>query len=267
MKNILVPTDFSENADNALNYAVELAEKAGGKVQLVHTYITTAHAGHLANIDRVVRVDRQKEMAAYLAKKNNSNIVGKLRNGEPVEMIEEEGERQEADLIVMGTLGANKLSKKLLGSTASNVIKNINIPVLAIPANVKKMDFDTLVVAFDALNIPAKEVMDKMLDFAKTVGLSLDLVHVSSDKLHTDLDSEIKDYLEKNKVDYSYNRVESNDTLEGILDYTQTKEKAILCLISRQRSWFSNLFHSSVSQKAAMQATMPLLVLHDTIDA
>ena len=75
--------------------------------------------------------------------------------------------------------------------------------------------------------------------------------------------TKIKLHLSDNNIVYDYKRVEADDTLQGILDFSSSINNAMLCLVSRQRTWFGNLFHSSISQQVAMQTNMPLLVLHD----
>jgi nucleotide-binding universal stress UspA family protein len=269
MNNILVPTDFSENADNAMDYAIALAKQTNRSIHLIHTYTTTSHAGHLSNINRIIREDRDKEMKAYITKKEKEiggtvTIGGRVRKGDAIVAIEEEVEKCGANLIVMGTQGANSVSKRVLGSTASNVIKQANLPVLAIPAAVKYSNFTNLVVALDALNIPQEKALNKMIAFAKTMEVEINLIHVTeTGKAHTTSDPKVGAYLLEKEVEHTYENIEGANVMQGILDYVDQKENAILCLIARERGWFSNLFHQSVSTGVAKEATLPLLVLHD----
>lgn len=268
MNKILVPTDFSSNADNAMDYAIELAKQTNRAVHLLHTYTTTSHAGHLSNINRIVKEDREKEMVAYIAKKVKEigadvTITGRVRKGDAVDLVKDEVPKSDADLIVMGTQGANNISKRVLGSTASNVIKHATLPVLAIPVGVQYTSFNNLVVALDALNTPPNDVLDKMIHFAQTMDVEINLVHiVESKKEHTTSDPKVGEYLDAKGVVYTYENVEAEDVMQGIMDYAEQRNNAILCLVSRHRSWFNNLFHSSVSEGVAKEATTPLLVLH-----
>lgn len=267
MKNILVPTDFSDNADNALDYALDLARHTNRSVHLLHTYTVTTHAGHLANLARVVREDREKEMTAYLtkvkAKAGSVVVTARVREGDSAEQIKDEAPKYDANLIVMGTLGANNLAKKILGSTASNVIKHADLPVLAVPAGVKFQKFDHLVVALDALNMPATKVLDRMVDFAKVLSVEINLVHVSTPEKRTAVDSKTAQYLSSKGVKYTFDTTEAASVLKGIVDFASRYPKSVLCLISRQRNWFSNIFHSSISTGIAKETNLPLLVLHD----
>lgn len=269
MKNIIVPTDFSENADKALDFALTLANKFKATLHIVHAYNSSPQAGHLGNLDRVLKEDSEQEMNKFLKATKDSvpfeiDIQGRCRKGYANEVIIDDAEDVKADLIVMGTLGASSIGKKIMGSTASNVIKNSTIPVLAIPLHVEYADLNNLVVALDALSIKNPKVLDPMISIAQKLNLNIDLVHVSNDKIHTEIDPAIKDYLIGASVSFTYNKVHSNDVLSGIMDFANEKGNSLLCMISHQRSWFENLFHSSVSQQVALQSTLPLLVIKNT---
>lgn len=267
MKNILIPIDFSKNAENALAFAISLAAGFGADIHLVHAYHSTSHAGHLANVDRVIKEDRDKEMNGYLEKAKtlagNLNLNGRCRKGYAVEIIKDEVEKVNADLIVMGTLGASNVSKKIMGSTTSNLIKNIETPILAIPASTENTGFDNLVVALDALNSPDPSLLNPMMEIAKNYAASVHLIHVSKETLHTDVDPDVKNHLSASGLAFSFTKILSEDTLEGILNFSEEKENSMLCLVSRQRNWFGNLFHNSISQQIAKKAASPLLILHD----
>lgn len=268
MKNILVPTDFSENAGKALDFALALAEKFKATLHIIHSYQVTSHAGHLANVERVIKEDREKEMQQFLEKvKANSSfdvtIEGRCRKGYPVDLIENEAQKVEADLIIMGTLGASNLGKKIMGSTASNLIKNTKFPVLAIPKDTHYNDLSNIVVAIDALTMTVLNTLNPMISIAQKSNLDINLVHISDEQVHTDIDPAIKDYLTNLSVRLSYTKIHSDDLLNAILDFAHEKENSVLCLVARHRSWFENLFHSSVSQQIALKSDLPLLVLQE----
>ncbi|BDS14965.1 universal stress protein [Aureispira anguillae] len=268
MKNILLPTDFSKNAEKALDLALALARKFDAALHIIHTYHVTSHAGHLANVSRVIKEDREKEMQEFIEsiKANLTTeveVTGRCRKGYPVEVIEAEANKVSADLIIMGTLGASNLGKKLMGSTASNLIKNTKFPVLAVPKDTHYSDLNNVVVAIDALTMTVMDTLNPMIDIAQQSKLDIDLVHVSSQQLHTDIDPTIKEYLNKLAINHSYTKIQSDDLLNSILDFAHEKGNSILCLVSRQRNWFENLFHSSISQQIALKSDLPLLVLQE----
>lgn len=265
MKNILVPTDFSENANHALEFAIAIAQQFDATIHLIHAYHVTSHAGHLANVVRVVREDRAKELAELMGSLEARNlgiqIEGRAKKGHPNQVMEDEVKKMEVDLVVMGTLGASNLGEKLLGSTTSNLIKNLQVPLLAVPKDALFRNLSGVVVALDALSMPTPSALNPMISIASKRALNIKLVHVSGDTVHTDIDPIIYEYLDEVAVKYSYEKVQANDPLEGILSASDAG--SMLCLVARQRGWFERLFHSSMSQKVALHAQVPLLILQD----
>lgn len=270
MKNILIPTDFSENARKALDFGLALAQQFNATIHILHAYHTTSHAGHLSNINRVVKEDREQELETFLAKvKEDSTfdiaIQGRCRKGYAVELIEQEAEKVAADLIIMGTLGASSIEKKLLGSVTSNVIKNSKTPVLAVPKNVEYENLENIILAVDALTMSNVTTLDMLVYMAQKSDLVINMVHVANQQTDSNIDPRVENYLEDMSVAYSYAKIESDEVLEGVLDFAHTKANSMLCLVSRQRTWLENLFHNSISQQIALQSDLPILVLQDVI--
>ncbi|MGH1338440.1 MAG: universal stress protein [Aureispira sp.] len=266
MKNILVPTDFSDNANKALDVAMALAKRFNANLHLIHTYHTSTPTGHMANVNRVIKEDRDKEMAAFLTQVKATApegvaIEGVCRHGYPIETIEREIERVSADLLVMGTLGASNVAKKVWGSTASKLVKINKVPVLAIPMETSYKDLENMVLAVDALDLTVLNTLNPALNLVQASRLSLQLLHVSTTSQDSDMDESIDDYLKNMAIPFSYHKVVSDEVLEGILNFAREQKGSVLCLVAHQRGWFENLFHSSVSQQIALQSDLPVLII------
>ncbi|MCP4438440.1 MAG: universal stress protein [Aureispira sp.] len=267
MKHILVPTDFSKNAERALDYAINIANRFGSTIYLIHAYHTTSHAGHLANIDRIVHDDRSKSMEDLIFSKKDelkegSSLQGKVTKGYITNSIEGAADKVVADLVVMGTLGSNQ-PNVFMGSTARSLVKAMSKPTVAVPIGAALTVPTRVVVAIDAYSMSHPTVFAPLIKMVKRFDAKLHLVHVESDAMNTDIDPKIKEYLKEAKLAYTYTKIETEDVTNGILSFTEQKEADMLCVVSRQRSWFSSLFHSSVTQKMTMATDIPILVLHD----
>lgn len=269
MKHILVPTDFSDNAEKALDFALALGRRFGAAIHVVHTYHTSRQAGYLANVSRHIREDREREMEEFLTKLRNNPkseglvIDGRARYGFAVETINNEARSVEADLILMGTLGASNIAKKMLGSTASQLIKEADYPVLAIPATTRFKDIDRVILAVDDLDITVLNTLNPVLSLVQRGNLALDLLHISKSEQPSDIDAGIRPYLDNMAIAYQDHTIVSDDVLQSILDFAHQHPSSILCLVTRQRSWLANLFHQSVSQQAALHAHLPVFILPD----
>ncbi len=139
-RTILVPTDFSEHADQALAYAVDLATQLGATVHLVHA-ISVPAVGipelgvAYSSVTMENAVDAaQKELEARAARLRDRVSLGPVRVevGDARDVIDRAAETLSADLIVMGTHGRRGLRRMLLGSVAEAVVRSAPCPVLTV---------------------------------------------------------------------------------------------------------------------------------------
>ncbi len=144
-KHILVPTDFSESAELALDLALELAPKFGAQITLLHAtwlppHYYAAYAEGLAWPTEELEGQARKEIDAVLtrAKKQYANVEKALRPGDAWQRILEAAEEGGVDLIVMGTHGRRGIARALLGSIAEKVVRLSPVPVLTVSAEAER---------------------------------------------------------------------------------------------------------------------------------
>ena len=143
-KNILCATDISPRSINAIKSAFSLAEKFNAKLHILNSQINlnSPEERLMSRISVKKRIDENKELAeniklciAYIV--DELDITAKynflLREGTPEKVILNMATELNVDLIVMGTNGTDQMSDYFLGTTASNVIKSANCPVLVVP--------------------------------------------------------------------------------------------------------------------------------------
>lgn len=145
-KNILVPTDLSVHAEEALDYACELAARLGATVHLVNVIGIPALgvpelglALTATMIDSLV-ADNQNALDTLADRKRGQVTIGRvlLKTGDARDMIDQTALEVDADLIVMGTHGRRGVSRALLGSVAETVVRTAPCPVLTIRTKEKK---------------------------------------------------------------------------------------------------------------------------------
>jgi nucleotide-binding universal stress UspA family protein len=140
VRNIVVATDFSDLAEHALDEAVELAEKLGAKITLVHSYEIPIYGfpdGILvasAEVTGQIQTASQKQLADAAERHKSSavSITSVLRMGAPWDEISAVAAETGAGLIVIGTHGRRGISRALLGSVAERVIRTATLPVLVV---------------------------------------------------------------------------------------------------------------------------------------
>src|SRR6516225_5269342 len=125
VRNILVPTDFSETSDLALRHAVEAARTYGARLYLVHVPGPTGEDFEADfPVGRFETTVRQR-LAAFVSEDEIAALRPEyaLRIGAPAEEIVRYAQDREIDLIVMGTHGRKGVAHMLLGSVAEHVVR------------------------------------------------------------------------------------------------------------------------------------------------
>ncbi|MBI2391347.1 MAG: universal stress protein [Deltaproteobacteria bacterium] len=144
IRRILVPTDFSRCSEAAMDYALDLAQKLGAQVQLLHVWevpvgigveaihVVSLPEGGRASLAEFVRGEAEKELGRLMTslKERGFTVQAKLTTGEPGRQIVDAA--KEADLVVMGTHGRGAVAHFLLGSVTERVIRKSTTPVLTI---------------------------------------------------------------------------------------------------------------------------------------
>lgn len=268
---IIVPTDFSAPAEQALNYAIELAKKTKASITLLH-------------INQVAMVDASMPAETYqflvkeieeMTKEGMDKLAKKLlipsgiayttetRYGFVSEEICEIAKKDEADLIIMGTTGASGAAEILIGSNAASVVASSTVPVLVIPKDLTYKDYSRIVYATD-YNEPEFPALMRLIYFAELFDCPLDVIHVKSD---ADKYFNIENnFFKKNKANITYPNInyiqlEKGDIIQSINHYVEENHGDLLVMAKHNRSFFDRLFHRSLSKKMAYHTKIPLLVL------
>lgn len=147
IKKILCPIDFSECSERALDYAARMANTLNAELQLLHAYVDPLSAIPFARPGSAGPATAEPEIIAQ-ARKKRQEEVRRLQDmcaqhgitvqvqeieGEPRRVINEVANRENSDLIIMGTHGRTGAARALLGSVSERVVRSAPCPVLVVP--------------------------------------------------------------------------------------------------------------------------------------
>lgn len=278
MKKILFPTDFSVAADRAFIYALQLAGKTGASVTTMHVYnrpdISAVHLpGSLqAFYDTVdlYEFENYKDSIPSLVKTANAygfshvDLKHVLIEGETIASILSVAEKDQVDLIVMGTTGARGLKEIFLGSVTGEILENACCPVLAVP---EKGEFDGVLnkVAF-ATSFQEEEVaaLDQLIELLAAFHPEIHCVNV--DLAHTEnivhrMDQFVPALRTKGKnlVTHVLN---GTDFKESMIGFLETHAIDLFAMVTHKRSLIQELFHYSKTKMLSYHCNTPVLALH-----
>ncbi|HSH68179.1 MAG TPA: universal stress protein [Bacteroidia bacterium] len=269
MKTILVPTDFSKPAKNAVDYAARLAKDLETSVLLFHTYHLPVTATEVPLMISSEELQRDNELALSkeaneLSKKWGIEVNYKTRMGLASDEILDEAKN--AGLIVMGMNGAGKVTRAVMGSIAVSMVRKSTIPVLVIPEEATYKKPDKIVFACDydpKVDIQTLNVLKKI---AETFQSTLYIVNVKDKKeVVTQEEKAIAVSIDKKLCDvqHVFYFPEKTDLVTGLDEFVNLKHADMLAIIPHRYNMMERLFHKSISKKMAYHTKIPLLALPD----
>jgi len=272
MKKILVPTDFSETANKARDYAIQLAQLIEAEIILLNTFhipYSGASAGTLVNLDKIAMEESEKAMELQLEYVNsnysNIKISTICRAGLLIDSVKNYTDNNDVDIVVMGTTGASGVVEDMLGSNTSTLIGAIKTPIITVPSKATINFPKHIIVANDLMESGEEKLFEVLKEIAIDTYSSIDFLFIVKEEEQAESKIQrLKSADFDNNFDSQYHpfHFKGSDSVEtGILDYIENKDFDLLVVVSHQRKFWEGLFHKSVSKSLVKHATVPVLVL------
>ena len=277
MKTIIVPVDFSEYSEYALQMAAILAKKYSADILAVHMLeLSTVHAyGKETQADQVASgvfyIKRAEQKFEEFLKKdylNDISVTPVIRQFKVFSELGEVAKENNADLIVMGSKGSSGLSEFFIGSNTEKVVRHSDIPVLVIKNKPVDWDIKKVVFATDF----SDETTESFLTLTKLLAplnVELQLLHVNvpgDNFLNTDeMEWAVESFLEHaegnldrlNDVYY----ISDRSAEKGILKYANKVNADMIAIITHGRTGLARFFEGSISEDLANHGDFPILTL------
>jgi nucleotide-binding universal stress UspA family protein len=272
ISSILVPTDFSDVANNALHFAIQLAKKTHAKIYVLHvnhmpimdaSFPAEVYQTFMLDIENNAKENIEKLKTNYL---NNSGVKFETQivMGFVNDEVQTFAPKNNIDLIVMGTTGASGLQEILIGSNAASVVAKSTIPVLIIPPSSTYHELKHIVYSSD-FNEPEFPAVSQLVYFAELFNAQVSVLHVKTD--YDRFFDAANNFFQKNKHNLSYEKwkivkLEDGNVIEKINSFIETEHADMLVMAKHNRGFFDKLFHRSLSKQMAYHTKIPLLVLN-----
>ncbi|WP_191860961.1 universal stress protein [Hanstruepera ponticola] len=276
MKNIIITTDFSHNATHAAEYIMNLFQYEACTFYILHVVKASSFiSDDLMNMKpssslysqliESEKIKLEKEVKRLGNSFNNilHELVPIIDYDNFLEAINQCVEKNDVELIVMGTKGATNSLKKIIGSNTLHVIRNSKIPVLAIPSNYVFKPVHKILFTTTYQNEYDKSELKILIDLAEHYDFQLDILHMSENNALTDKSSKVKTHLAKAFANISHVFVEEKhaDFLYTIQNYIKTHNIDMFTMINRNVDFFDRLFTSQKIEKVAYNIGVPFLAL------
>lgn len=281
MKNILIPTDFSENSWNAVKYALEFFKDTECDFYLLHVTIIYNYASGespimplpaVEVIDKTV-LKRAKTQLKKLLKKidelphNPKHKFYTISNYDYfIDAVKAHVTEKNIDLIVMGTKGASGLKKAMIGSNTGDLITRVKCPVLIIPENAVFKEIKEIAFPTDYHLFYPTKILNSILEFTKMHDSILRIVHiVKKDEEVTDFQLENKEFL-KNFFDdekHSFHKITNKKIEDGVQCFVESRDIDMIVMIAKNLNLFQRILFRPTVEEISYHTDVPFLVLHE----
>lgn len=266
---ILVPTDFSEYAQNALKYAIGLAKDLEGELVLLHVILYNDSIFRMpgkkaeANTRKYNQAKGQLDEAMSFVKKTCAGLpVKDILDADLAERaIVNAIDAESIDYVVMGTHGASGLRDKIFGSFTSNVLLVSSCPVFTVPASADFSSIQTIVCATE-MHDSENRALTRSLELAERFKAEIIFLNVGADvdqqvQQFVHFQKKVRQLTSYPKLDYA--TVESKDVPGAIENYVTWKNPDLVITLGKERSFFDQLFGEKVTKKLSLHTQIPLL--------
>ena len=273
MKKVLVPTDSSENAKHALEYALNLFAEEEVEFTLYHSFQIPIYSADMPIVVEdfgldVLEQELEGDAEALRERYVSSNYSFKVtvESGSLSVNLKNLVDTEVADLIVMGTKGATGLVAAIMGSNTSDIIEIATCPVLAVPEGANLSIPKNILFASDNQGLSDSGVITPLTDLALKYQSHIHLMNVLDEDKMTTVDEAVEglrmDHI-LDKIQHTFHFENAKDKAEAIEEYLNTHAIDLLAVVPRKNNFFDSLFHKSVTRKLALHTNVPLLAMRD----
>lgn len=295
LKKILFPTDFSRCAQQALDFALFMAEQYGAELHMLHAIVLHEEDPHnpvhhfpdLEEIHKRLAKLARESMSESIQSHKHRDIDIKMvqqRGIFPAEVILPYAEKNSIDLIVMGTHGRRGLRHFFLGSVTEDVVRRSKAPVLTVREQEKPLkpeEMEHILVPID-FSGHAKMALSHAKEIAKKSKAKLQLLHVVEETVHPafyasgktsifefipDIKEKSEEAMQKMLKEVSGSKLEAEfHVVEGradydIVEFAQDKNTDLIVIATHGLSGIEHFLIGSVTEKVVRRAPCPVLTV------
>ncbi|RNC87751.1 MAG: universal stress protein [Winogradskyella sp.] len=279
-RKILLPTDFSENAWHAINYAVELYKDEVCDFYILNVFSATGNIMEsLMNLEpgsglyETKKKNSEEGLNETLQElilndksdpKHSFKTISVFNN--PIEAIKNLVEQKDIEMIVMGTKGETSSSEAAFGSTAIYVMEKVrNCPVMVIPQNADLAMPKEIVFPTGYKTHYKKRELSYLINIAKKCSATIAVLHVSQNKELSKKQQESRELLEEifEDINYEIHNLSYASIETAVSIFIQSRKSGMLAFINKKHEFFGSILTNPMVKNITFHVNVPILTLHD----
>jgi nucleotide-binding universal stress UspA family protein len=276
MKKILLPTDFSENSWNAISYALNLFKNETCTFYLLNAYTPVIYhveyvlvnpaqygLGDAVRENALKQLDIFKDRMTKTFKNPKHTIETIAAFNTLVSEVKELVTKKKIDYVIMGTKGATGATEVLFGSNTVHVFKNLDCPILAVPAGFSFETPHEILFPTDYEIDYKDHHLKPLIDITSLFNTRVNILNVSYGYDLSEDQEAHKNILQKSfeHVAHLFHSVSNKDVAEAITEFQLKSRVNLLVMINNKHSFFENLFFKSTINQIGFHLNIPFLVI------
>lgn len=259
MKSIVVSTDFSASAENAMLYAGKLAKDINASILLVHVYQIPVGMNDMPvlvvpNDELKQNSDSGLQRAKEILHSSFSDLEIKTKSslGDVAEELNDVCKDEQALFIVAGKHGANGMERVLFGSTSLSIIRHSKIPVIVVPASSQQQGVRKIALAVDnsGMELPVSGIKN----IVEELNAQLEVIHVQQGKTESPNLTNIVSGLGA-----SCTTIRDDEFVHGIEKYIQNNNIGLLMVLPHKHSFIERLFSTTHTSELLYKIGIPMM--------
>ena len=278
MKHILLPTDFSANSWNALEYALRFFKNESCTFYILHIgelKYSGVNSNSFAFPSKKILATIKKNIDSFsmrverLLVHQKHHLIVLQEYGNFIEIIRKTVYEKKIDLIVMGTKGTSGLRTAVVGSNTGDVITKVICNVLVIPENAPLTKPKKIAFATDYNIFYTHPILNTLSDQLRISKANFNVLNVSQANGLLSSTQEknkeyLQDYLEEIFVDtHNFHSVSNKNIKEAILNFISDNQIEMLTMVAKNLNFFQQLLFDTTIEKLSFHTTIPIFVLHE----
>lgn len=269
MRSIIVATNFSPLAENAVNYAAAIAEERKLELVLFNSFTLPLHASNTllpaSTMQEIIdsNLKRLEKRARDLGEKHGITVFAEHifygMNDELPRMIT----KYNAALLIFG-MSEKSVEQSFMGNTTTAAIKNLDFPILAVPAGKSYFGIKKILYACDELSSVPEAVFDRINEVAQGMRAQVEVFHVEKqlEKMKEMDEKYFSEFTHDHQLPgivYLYKGVLSNDVISEIAKEVTVFSADILVMSPKKYGFWESIVHRSKTRVMAAGLKVPLL--------
>lgn len=271
MNTILVPTDFSACADNAMMYAIQFAQAYKMEIMLLHIvqpstvdFSNTMYIGSVAPFIEEVEKKMKSKVEALQKEYSDIPFHTKVELGFFLDSLKNNCDEINPVFVAMGISGSGSAFQKLIGSNAIIAMNTLHHPLLIVPQNTSFKPIHELCLACDFKNVSATFPLLSVKAFshllvAKIHVLNIDFENKNFSPSTPDEIAAFNDMMDG--IDFESHFVENKNVEDAIDDFIEKNKMDMLVMLPKKHSFLDTLLHKKHVKEMAYHTHIPMLVL------